>query len=234
MAGNHRQAPAARWTWTALACALLAALALPARGQDAPPCPACAADPPAGGERLTDDPWVDQAHRPAATVGELAVASNDGKIARWNDLRGQPSVITFIFTRCSNPNKCPRAGSALGELARAAQSAGLAGRFHAAIATYDPSFDTGERLARWAGGRGVTPDLQVLLLRPDQGAVASLVPAWHLGVSFAADGSVAVHDLELLVLDSQLRLAHRYHTTLWDGQAVLADVRRLLAEPASR
>ncbi len=218
---------------TAGAAALLLALVLPGSAQEAPSCPACAADPPAGDEHLSDDPWLGQAARTSAQVGALRVATGDGRIARWDDLRGQPSVITFIFTRCSNPNKCPRAGSALGELARAAHSAGLSERFHAGIATYDPAFDTSERLTAWAGDRGVEPALGVLLLRPAPDSIAALVTSWHLGVSFTKEGSVAVHDLELLVLDPQLRLAHRYHTTLWDTQAVLADVRRLLAEPPS-
>ena len=190
-------------------------------------CPACAA----GDEHLGDDPWIAAGARAACPVARVAVTDQDATVHRWSDLAGQPLVVAFIYSRCTNPNKCPRTTQALGALARRAAAEGLTGvRF--AIATYDPAYDTAARLAAWTRSQGVAPALGVALLRPEPEALAATVGDWQLAVSYQADGEVATHDIELLVCDRQLRLAHRYHATIWDQDEVLADVRRLLAEPS--
>jgi len=206
----------------------LMAATVPATTPAAPvTCPACAA----GDDHLGDDPWIAAGARAACPVAALAVTDQAGTVRRWGDLAGEPLVVAFIYSRCANPNKCPRTTAALGALARRAAAEGLRGvRF--AIATYDPAYDTAERLAAWTRGQGVAPVLGVMLLRPGPGALAATVSGWQLAVNYQADGEVATHDIELLVCDRQLRLAHRYHATLWDQDAVVADIRRLLAEPA--
>ncbi len=119
----------------------------------------------------------------------------------------------------------------MASLAARAHHDGIADQVHLGIVTYDPRFDSAERLAGWTAQHGVTPDLGVMLLRPQLDQVQTLVADLQLGVSFLDSGSVAAHDLELVVCDRQGRVAHHYHATIWDEAQVMNDLHRLLAEP---
>jgi cytochrome oxidase Cu insertion factor (SCO1/SenC/PrrC family) len=191
-----------------------------------PVCPACAAEPPANG--LTQEPWVPLDQRRESPVLGVAIEDQHGTTEHWKDLAGRVTLVSFIFSRCSNPNKCPRVASAFGDLARRMTHEGLPVRL--ALVTYDPAFDSRERLSAWVSQHGEDPSLGIALLRPQVDQVQALVSGLGLGVSFNATG-VSVHDIELLLLDKQARCAHRYHTQLWNEDAVVADVKRLVAEP---
>lgn len=81
----------------------------------------------------------------------FALTNQDGARVTSDIFRGQPFVLTFIFTRCPVPNFCPRISNNFSELQSAIQSeAALAGKARLLSITLDPQFDTPEILKSYA------------------------------------------------------------------------------------
>jgi protein SCO1/2 len=179
------------------------------------------------------DPFLEPDHRAAAPLPDLPLADSAGAARTLGGLADRPLAITFVYTRCGNPNKCPRAAKAIAGLHARLAAAGLGQRVRVALMTYDPEFDTPERFAAWAGTHGVTAGDDTLLLRPDAARKRELFSALGLGVNFD-DGGVNIHSLELLLLDRSGRIARRYHSVIWNDDAVVADLARLADEAAPK
>lgn len=102
---------------------------------------------------------------PAATVSSTASArlregdivpsftltNQNGAPVTLDTFRGQPFLLTFIFTRCPIPTFCPRISQNFSELQQAIKSeAGAAGKTRLFSITLDPQFDTPEILQSYA------------------------------------------------------------------------------------
>lgn len=75
--------------------------------------------------------------------------TEEGKPLRLSELKGQAVAFTFIFTRCPFPTFCPRMSSNFEKVAQEMQKAGLT-NWHLLSISFDPKFDTPERLKEHA------------------------------------------------------------------------------------
>jgi cytochrome oxidase Cu insertion factor (SCO1/SenC/PrrC family) len=178
---------------------------------------------------LAADPWIEPGDRRPLGAADVQLVDQDGIVRDLRSLAGTPLAITFVYTRCGNPNKCPRAARAMASLQAALPGAGLAEKLRLAIATYDPDYDTTPLLTAWCADHGLQLGARMLALRPDAQRRGELFVALGLSVNFA-DGTVNLHDIELLLLDRTSRIAKRYHSMVWSDPLVLADLSRLAAE----
>ena len=75
----------------------------------------------------------------------FSLTDQDGKAITAETFRGQPLVLTFIFTRCAVPNFCPRMTSNFSDLQSLIKGEnGAAAKTHLLSITLDPAFDTSE------------------------------------------------------------------------------------------
>lgn len=139
---------------------------------------------------------------------------------------GRPSIITFFYTRCMNPEKCSRTITKLAGLQRRIAEQGLHGCLNVAAMTYDPAFDLPNRLRAYGFDRGMSFDERNRLLRTT-GPFDPVQRHFDLGVGY---GSVTVnrHRLELVVLDRSCRIAASFTRALWDEDEVLGAARAAL------
>jgi protein SCO1 len=157
------------------------------------------------------------------------VTTQDGKVTTLRELADRPIAISFAYSQCTNPNKCPRVVNAMGLLRDDLEKAGLLGRVRLAVITYDPDNDTPAVLRGFARVNGYRLDRDALFLRPEPDPQHQLFRDLEVRASFN-EGGVALHGIQLLLLDKQGRIARSYHTLLWDNQQALADLRRLAEE----
>jgi protein SCO1 len=76
------------------------------------------------------------------------------------NFRGQPLVLTFIFTRCPLPNFCPRMSHNFSELQTAIKSSGgTVAKTHLLSITLDPGFDTPEVLKSYGEYQNADPNI---------------------------------------------------------------------------
>jgi protein SCO1/2 len=157
-------------------------------------------------------------------VGEPPLATRfedqDGHRLSYGDMfAGQPSVVVFFYTRCTNPNKCSLTITKLARLQSAITDRGLAGQIRTAAITYDPEFDLPPRLRAYGENRAVTFDDHNRLLRTTKG-FRTLSRYFGLGVNYGP-AVVNRHRIEAFVLDDAGRMAVSFTRLQWDVRDVL-------------
>jgi protein SCO1/2 len=149
------------------------------------------------------------------------------------DLVDRPTAMVFFYTRCDNPAKCSRTVNRLGELHRAAEATGLAGRVRLLAISFEPESDTPDLLDGYARLRGLRPGTTLRLVRPDPARHRDLHRGLDVPVNYNG-GSVNLHGVGLYLLDARGRHVRTHHTLIWDTGRVLDDLKRLVEENRER
>jgi protein SCO1 len=82
----------------------------------------------------------------------FSLTNQNGERVSLGTFRGQPFVLTFVFTRCPVPNFCPRMSNNFEELQTAIKTgSGTLAKTRLLSITLDPSYDTPKVLLDYAG-----------------------------------------------------------------------------------
>jgi protein SCO1/2 len=192
------------------------------------PSSAFAANPAVAGVPLFT-PWIPVAQRSRLQNLDIAFKDQDGRSGVLSHLIDKPVAITFFYSRCQNSTKCSLAVAQLGALQRQLAQAGLSDKVRLLAITYEPQFDTPERISRFATDRGLWLGENALALQLDSDRHQQLVDEIQAPANYNA-GWVNAHGVELSLLDASGRLVRKYHTLLWDNDQVVKDLKRVLAE----
>jgi cytochrome oxidase Cu insertion factor (SCO1/SenC/PrrC family) len=165
-------------------------------------------------------------------IADTELQDQDGAILSFGQfVGGRPSVLTFFYTRCMNPNKCSLTITKLARLQQLVGAAGLSGQVNVAAISYDPAFDLPRRLRAYGAERGMGFDARNRLLRTT-GPFEPLRRSFDLGVGYGST-TVNAHRVELLVLDDHMRPSTSFARVQWQESEVLAALQSLLvASPA--
>jgi protein SCO1 len=88
------------------------------------------------------------------------LTNQNGERISLETFRGQPFVLTFIFTRCPVPNFCPRMSNNFEELQTAIKTGGdTLAKTRLLSITLDPGFDTPQVLDAYAASRQADPKI---------------------------------------------------------------------------
>ena len=155
--------------------------------------------------------------------------NHDGRTVTFDDLRGAPLALSFIYTRCENERKCPLVARTMAALQAELERANVVPRPRLALITYDPEYDTPRHLKDFGEGHGLRLTDAVMLLRPEPDRKQRLFEELNVRVNFNDQG-VNLHGVQLILLDKQRRFARAHHTLIWDNDAVLADLKQLARE----
>lgn len=158
---------------------------------------------------------------------EFALEDRAGREVKLADLRGEPFVASFIFTRCGGV--CPRITEQMIRLATLVQHPDLLRRVSF---TVDPEYDTPAVLAAYAGDHGIRDD-RWLFLTGEPGPMRALV---HDGFKLAVENSGTaeepiVHSTRLVLVDRRGRVRGYYEA--FEEEAIgklLSDLRAVMRE----
>jgi protein SCO1/2 len=181
--------------------------------------------------RSAVDPWIAVDARAVAPDFDVPVTDQDGMARRLESLLDRPVLVAFFYTRCQNDAKCSMTLLHLANLQRLLASGRLSDKVRLLAITYEPQHDTPERLMRFATDRGFAPGKDALLLRVDPAWQQQVIDELLVPVSYNT-AWVSAHGVECSLLDASGRLVRKYSTVLWDNEAVVRDLERLLAEGA--
>ena len=157
------------------------------------------------------------------------MTDHDGEPFTLKSLMGKPVALTFIYTRCPNPNMCPAMVRHMALLQKSVAQAQLNDDVRLVMISLDPVFDTPTRLKSFGQRMGVTFD-NAVMLRPDAETFRELLLEFGAEISPNSDGTFG-HYMDLFMVDRQGR-AVRYHTGgIWNNTAVLNDLEKLAKEP---
>jgi protein SCO1 len=174
-------------------------------------------------------PWAPIAERTRLQNLDIPFKDHDGRPGVLGNLVDKPVLITFFYTRCQNARKCSMAVSRLGALQRQLAQAGIEGQVRLLAISYEPQFDTPERINRYATDRGLRLGENALAIQLDSDRHQRLVDELQAPANYNA-GWVNTHGVELSLLDARGRLVRKYHTLLWDNDQVVKDLRKVITE----
>ncbi len=131
------------------------------------------------------------------TVGDYTLRDADGRAVRLRDLRGQPLVISFIYTGCFQV--CPTSTRFLAEAVVEARRALGAETFRVASIGFNQPFDDPAAMAAFARGAGIR-DPRWHFLSPDPKDVAALTR--DLGFVYEATPKGFDHITQVTIVDA--------------------------------
>ncbi|MEW4568659.1 copper-binding protein [Tautonia sp. JC769] len=180
---------------------------------------------PPGGEPLapaSPPPTLE----PGQVVPDLVVTTQRGERLSLSDLEGNVVVLTFIFTRCPQPEFCPLLDRKFGELARRiARSPDRADRVRLLSVSFDPEYDTPEVLAGHARRVGAEPPLWTFAVAEHEALRAVAAP---LGLTYAPMTDQIVHSLSTAIIAPDGTLARLELGNAWTPEELYGHVRQVL------
>lgn len=174
-------------------------------------------------------PWTPRFRRTRLSSLDATVLDHDGRRHVLARLCNRPMLLTFVYTRCENASKCSTTVSQLAALQQVLTTAGLDERVRLVALSFEPHFDTPARLHRFASDRGMRLGDTALAAAMEGDGHVRLLDELATPVNFNA-GWVNTHGIQAVLLDAAGRPVRRYSTLLWDNDAVLFDLKRLLME----
>ena len=142
--------------------------------------------------------------------------------------KGQPTIAAFFYTRCDNPLKCSLTITKLARVQNLLSERGLADQINTAAITYDPEFDSPERIRGYGQNRGLKTDSHHRMLRARDG-IDSIRKHFKLGVNFI-ESLVNRHRVEVYILDASGRIARVFERIRWDEEEVVKQAVDVLEE----
>jgi protein SCO1/2 len=146
----------------------------------------------------------------------FSLTDQDGKAITNETFRGEPVVITFIFTRCPVPNFCPRMSNNFVELQNAIQ-AGEKARLLSI--TLDPQYDTPAVLKQYAESHRADSAIWTFAT----GHVDALLSAFS--VFRQEEGGTISHGLATALVSPDGRILKIWRGNAWTPQEVIEALR---------
>lgn len=173
------------------------------------------------------------------TAADGVVLAPDGKPVRLQDLAtGRITLLSFIYTRCTDPRACLRASGVLKQMQQLTLAdPALASKVLLLSLSFDPMHDTPAVMGRY--GRVFRPGSGgadwLFLTTEGPGQLAPLLERYGQQVDRARPGSATgpyQHLLRVYLIDGQQQVRNIYSSGLLDPRLVMSDIRTLLMEAA--
>lgn len=197
------------------------------------------ADPPRDSDYDYDPPVPGSYSLPVVkAAGNGALLDSTGTSLKLHDLtHGRVTVLSFIYTRCAAGKACPYATGVLNQLhLLSAADQTLAKNMRLVSLSFDPEYDTPERLAAYSEAIRETEsgcdwrfttaksraELESILVAYGQTVDKRQNPADPQGPLY--------HILRVFLIDREGRIRNIYSSGTLDPRLVVADVKTLVLE----
>jgi len=151
-------------------------------------------------------------------VPDTAFVDQTGRPFRFSQLLGSDVLLSFIYTRCQDPNMCPLISGKYNQLQHKLGPRKL----HLVEVTLDPSYDRPPVLARYAKTFGADASRWTLAVGD---AVPTLDFAARFGVAALPDpGSGIIHSENTVEIDRDGKIRNMIVDPSWEPDEVLADI----------
>jgi len=154
---------------------------------------------------------------------EFSLTDQDGNSVTLETFRGQPLVLTFIFTRCAVPTFCPRMTSNFSDLQKLikAENGGVVKTRLLSI-TLDPAFDTPQILKQYGAHSNADPSIWSLV-GGDPKEVDALTQAFS--VYRQTEGGTLSHGLATALVDPTGKIVRIWRGNAWTPPEIISEIR---------
>jgi protein SCO1/2 len=161
--------------------------------------------------------------KPGHALPRFGLVDHEGRAVTDGDLRGHPTVLTFIFTRCPVPEFCPAVTSRFKELQSAfARDRSLPADVRLLSITLDPTFDTPAVLKAYAHAIGADA-ARWRFAGGDSEEVLRIARAFSVHVE--RNGVLLDHTLATALIDAEGRVVEIWRGNGWKARAVIDALR---------
>ena len=173
-----------------------------------------------------------QYHTPAQgdKVPDFVLLNQSNHTVHLNDFRGKLLLATFIYTRCTVADYCPRMSrnfAAIDEALR--RDAKLYNETHLLSISFDPVYDTPQVLRSYGGaytGRFTKETFTHWdFAAPPQGELPAIAQFFGVGITPGESGSL-YHSLSTALIDKSGHILVWYPTNEWTPDQMLAEIHK--------
>jgi protein SCO1 len=167
-----------------------------------------------------------------------AIVDSTGRASSLGELtHGRITLLSFIYTRCAAPKACPYATGVLYDLHALSESDdGLAKNMRLVSLSFDPDYDTPQRLATYSGAMREKESGCEWRFATAQSRVEldAILNGYGQAVDKRSNSKdpqgPLYHILRVFLIDREGRIRNIYSSATLDPRLILADVKTLLLE----
>lgn len=171
--------------------------------------------------------WAEGVLKPGDAVPDFTLTDQNGAQVSFKSFRGKAVLLTFLYTRCPYPDKCPMIASKLSQLRVIADKMGDArNRFEIVAVSIDPKKDTPKVLKSYASHLGGDPSGYTFLT----GKPADIARvAGGFGVLYWDDEKGVIdHNLRTALIDTKGKVYTVLPGSDWKVDEVAARLKEIL------
>ena len=172
--------------------------------------------------------------RPGDEVPNYGLVNQDGKRIKLYNYRGKALLLTFIFTRCPQPEYCTLMSDNFSKIDGALQKKpDIFQKTHLLSISIDPEYDTPAVLRSYGAAHTGKYSDETFNHWEFAGGTKDEVKgiAQFFGLHYYAAEDQIVHDLRTVIIDPNGRVHKVYRGNEWKPEEVLKDLESALAPP---
>lgn len=160
------------------------------------------------------------------TVPNFELIDQNGKKVSFDQMRGKGVIVSFLFTRCPYPDKCPMIGRKLGDLAALSKNLGEEKDDIRVMAiTLDPAYDKPEVLKAYTQGFDKQHKSWTFLTGTEE-QVAQVAGAF--GVTYWKENGTVEHNMRTAFIDPDGRLRIVKSGSTWMTGEFAAEIKAIM------
>ncbi len=160
-----------------------------------------------------------------SAVPNFQLIDQTGQEVSLSEFQGKGVIISFLFTRCPYPDKCPMIGKKLNDLAELSDKIGKGDKLQILAITLDPAHDKPEVLKAYAQGFDKTHE-NWKFLTGSEDAIARVAGAF--GVLYWEENGVIEHNMRTAFIDKSGKLQILKSGSDWKAGEFAAEIKPYL------
>lgn len=170
---------------------------------------------------------------PGDLVPNFAMLNQSNQTIHLDQFRGKLLLLTFIYTRCTIADYCPRMSRNFAIIDEAlAKDPKLYKETHLLSISFDPGFDTPQVLRTYGGSYTGRFDKETFghwdFAAPSSTDLPSVAQFFGVGITPGDSGSL-YHSLSTALIDQKGRILVWYPTNEWTPDQMLAEIHKATA-----
>jgi protein SCO1 len=188
-----------------------------------------------GGAELTPTTIVPGEPKPGDEITDFKLLNQDGQPIRLSQYKGKALALTFVYTRCPQPDQCTLMSTNFAAIEKELQQQpDVYTKTHLLSITFDPEYDTPKVMRSYgASHSGRYADEAFKHWEFATGTPAQVKAiAEYFGVRSFKDSATGkeelIHSLRTAVIDRQGKLVKLYRGNEWKPADIAADLKSLV------
>jgi protein SCO1/2 len=190
-----------------------------------------------GGSQLTPTTIVPGEPKPGDAIPDFALLNQDGKAIRISQYKGKALALTFIYTRCPQPDQCALMSSNFAAIDRELQKLPDSyNQTHLLSITFDPDYDTPRVLRSYGASHTERYSDETFqhweFLTGTKDEIKGM--AQFFGMRYYHDtesgDEQVMHSLRTAVIDKEGKLVKLYRGNEWKPAEIVEDLKSLATQ----